>query len=86
VGSNVTILYIWNNQIASLEGLAGSNVTRLHINSNQVDSLEGLVGSNVTCLDITRNPCYKEFVELDRSIEKVIEKYNIPEIKDPGFC
>jgi Leucine-rich repeat (LRR) protein len=86
VGSNVTTLIINNNYISSLEGLAGSNVTKLHINHNQIRSLEGLAGSNVTYFYSSGNPCYEEFIdEFGRSVQKVKERYEFNDMKDPGF-
>jgi hypothetical protein len=85
-GSNVTELIINDNQISSLEGLADSNVTDLYINRNQITSLKGLAYSNVTLLRIFYNPCYEQFKdEFEYSIQKVKERYEFDEIKNPGF-
>ena len=71
----ITTLNISDNQIQSLEFITGSNVTNLDISDNQIQSLEFITGSNVTKLYISGNPCYNEFIELGKSIEKAKEKY-----------
>ena len=81
----ITILFVENNQIESLRGIAGSNIINLSIENNQITSLEHIVGSNVIHLSIDNNPCYNEFVELENSIEKVKERYSFLDVKDPGF-
>jgi len=51
----ITILFVENNQIESLRGIAGSNIINLSIENNQITSLEHIVGSNVTHLYIRNN-------------------------------
>jgi hypothetical protein len=82
---SVTTLSVVNNQISSFDGLVGSQVTTLSIYRNQITSLEGLAYTKVTKLYISHNPCYEQFInEFEGSVQKVKERYEVNEIKDPG--